>query len=227
MNKILKSLLILSLSLHITPLKGEEEIVHSVNFPEGNAAWSVAFENTAANTTKSPAGSTPAIREIKKLDAVRTGNLRRDTVFWNKGGNTEYWILTTPSLAIFETEPNGPIRSMKGSYLGFRQLDNSTFSWVSKGTYKGMKPFKGEKCRFYETQIEIAEGENQTVYAWINDATLKPMAWSNGQLTATFSFDLPLPKEPLVLPARFTAELERALAFEAPPKKVGKQRTLR
>jgi len=110
---------------------------------------------------------------------------------------------------------------MKRSYLSGHMSDESDFSFVSASTFVGKHAFHGKTCRCYEHKVEIAEGEKQTIRAWIDDKTSRPVGWSDGVETSLYSFDLPVPKEPLVLPPEFEKEVARYRAYYAPPRRAG------
>lgn len=228
MNRLLCVLLVFSFAgTGLNPANAAEEIVHSVKFPQGDAAWSISFQ-TASSTgnaesptpAASPSGSPPP-RQVKKIDIVRKGQLRRDTLSWSDGSFTEYWWPEKSHLVLLQDEVGGRIRATKVGTMGDQRFDAVTFAWVGKMTFKGMKPFDGKPCRYYEIEVPVIDDEKETLHAWIDGESLKPVAWSKGGYTAIFSFGLPLPAEPLVMPEKFRKELSRIGAFFAPSKKYG------
>lgn len=202
-----------------------EKIVHTLKFPQGDAAWTVTFTAdpkslpTAPAKTGSPA---PSFRWIKKVDIVRMGNLRRDKITWSIGPATECWWSQKPPLMLFQDAPDGSVHVRKAGNVGKRRYDASLFEWVNPTTFVGIKTFMGKECRCYETEVSI-EGDKMRLRAWIDNETSRPVAHSAGDSNTLFSFDVPFPAEPLVLPAKFEQELTRVAAFLLPPKKPGER----
>lgn len=218
MNKT--ALLILTfVTVGVNSIRAAEEIVHTVNFPKGDAAWTVDFKVEKAAPTPKP---TPAItekspppppRQKKKVEIVRQGNLRHDIVTWSDGSTTEFWWIQKAGLIVYQDVPDGRINILKTGNLPDQLNDGSLFTWVNAGTFVDKRQFQGKKCRYYETEITLPTLEKLTLRAWIDNETQKPAAWSNSGILSLFTFDNPLPAEPLVLPDKFQKVAERILSF--------------
>jgi len=198
-----------------------DEIVHTMNFPKGDAAWAITLNLISKPVPKGktePSRDGGIYRQIKKIDFVRKGNLRRDTILWSDGSVTEHWWPGDGGLALVQDDPKGVVTAAKTIHMEDQRYDASSFAWVGKSTYMGMQPLNGKKCRYYRVEVPIIDEEKEFVYAWIDNETSRPVAWSKGGHTALFTFDLPIPVEPLVIPENFNKEFKRINAFFAPPK---------
>jgi len=208
-------------------MRAAEEIVHTVDFPKGDAAWTVDFkvEKNAATPKPSPSitenSSPPPPRQRKKVEIVRQGNLRNDIVTWSDGSTTDYWWSGKSGFILYQDAPDGRINILKTGNLPDQCYDSSLFTWVSAGAFVDMRHFQGKKCRYYETEIILPSEEILTLRAWIDNETQKPTAWSDSGILSLFTFERPMPLEPLVLPDRFQIVMERVLSFSFFQKKSG------
>lgn len=215
MNKMLFGFfVVIVLGLDVASANAPAEISHSVDFPKGDAAWSVKFERISSKKTSSRARSNT---RIAKTEIVRMGDLRRDTVILSDGTQAEYWWTQEPPF-VFQEEANKRVSIKKPGAMGDQRLDASIFEWVDEKTFVKMESYKGRKCRFYKMEVPLIDDEKQTFRAWIDEETLRPLAWSNGDIVAVFSFHTSLPSEPLILPAEFQKEIDRLGAFFGPAK---------
>lgn len=215
MNKLtICAVLILALP---TALLAADEIIHSNGFPKGDAEWTVTSKKIHSDADA--AGSVNP-KQIARIDVVRKGKLRRDSIVWNDGGRTEYWWSLDPLVVVFDGGRDGSIRAMKPGLMGDRRFDESLFSWASAGTYVGQKNLLGKTCLFYETKVETIDGEPEPRQIWLEKETRLPVAWSDGIYLMVFSF-APMPSTigPLVVPQKYLAELQRYAAYVAPPKR--------
>lgn len=197
----------------------EEPIVHTVDFPKGDAAWGVLFQvDPAAATPKSAPGlpdaeAVPLPRQRKKMDIVRQGQLRHDLVTWSNSSVTEYWWSDKAGFVVYQDLPDGRINTLKTGNLQDQRYDNSLFDWVKAGTFMDLRTFHGKKCRYYETEIILPDEEKQTLRAWIDNESQKPVAWTNSGILSIFSFDVPMPVQPLVMPEKFQKAIDRLMAY--------------
>jgi|GEM_PF-1623253 len=202
-----------------------------IKFPQGDAAWSVTFEEPpgkedSSSTKKttlasgSEATKTPAPTKEKQkrvpvhVDIVRMGNLRRDRIMWSDQSVTEEWWTINPSFVVFQDAPDGPVLISRSGNMGDHRYDDSIFDWVNETTFKGIQSYRTKKCRYYEMRfIDPITQEIEKRYAWINDETSRPVAWSDGGMHVVFSYDATLPKEPLVLPEKFQEKIKHIMSF--------------
>ncbi len=206
-------------------LRAAEEIVHTVLFPKGDAAWTVAFqaEKSAATPRPTPsipaASPTPPPRLKQKIDIVRQGSLRHDIVHWSNGGSTELWWTEQTGFVLYQNTPYERVNILKTGNLKDERFDESLFTWVAAGTFVDMVSFQGAKCRHYKTEIASPSGEKQEYRIWIDNETQKPKAWSDSRMLVSFTFDNPMPAEPLILPEKFQKAIERVQSFSVFSKK--------
>lgn len=219
MNKIFFGFLTVAvLGLEGKPANAAAEISHAVDFPKGDAAWSVKLENGRTSSKKMSRAAASESRTMKNVEIVRISSLRRDTVLWSDGSTTEYWWPQNPPVVLFQEKTNGRMNIKKAGNMGEQRFDESNFEWVDGKTFVKMGSYKGRKCRFYKMEVPFIDDEKQTFRAWIDEETLRPLAWSNGDIVAVFSFHTSLPSEPLILPAEFQKEIDRLGAFFGPAK---------
>jgi len=220
----------LLLALAAAPLSAQTSSnTAPVKFPAGNASWTVEVEELSddeAKPKKQPAPGQPPAGEANKVRRVqvdRQDKYRRDTVFWTKGGSTEYWWLTGSNMVFFQTTSGGPIRIIRAPLLGMRQMDESIFSWVSLKNYRGQKDLKGKPYDFYEEK-QTEEGSDgstitQTVRAWVDPETRRPVAWSDGNYRLNFEFADEGATPPLRVPPAFRQRIDYYEAYARKPTK--------
>lgn len=213
--KTLPFLLLLCCGL-AAPLRAENTRppVHTVEFPQGDAVWSVTVEPSGEKGPRRKASTEP---RQEKIDIVRQGALRRDTVTWPGGKTTEVWWLAEPPVAIAESERNGAINVVSAAELLPLRLDAKAFAWIGDTTFQGNKRFKGRRCQCYETKEEALPG--QRIRAWIDAKTRQPVAIDNGIGLFIFQLHPTETPEALTLPARFQKALARYQSFRAPSQK--------
>lgn len=214
LNKKIPLLLLLA----TVPLFAQEPVTHTVNFPAGDAAWTVRIQPLQKSAT-APDGS--PVREAELVEVVRKGNLRRDTLQWNDGSTSQYWWNLSPAAVMFRAKPSEPIFSIRPGQLGTRRFDESNFSWVGPKTFQKMEVVGGRPLRIYRIKIEHDENV-QTFTAGIDEETGLPATWSDEKAVATFKFGEP-PSTPLVMPEEYQSEFQRVLQNLAPVKPAGKR----
>lgn len=194
---------------------------HKVDFPKGNASWSLQLEKIGDEGKPEDASRNGQVG-IQRIDIVRVGGLRRDVVLWEGGGTTEYWWVEDPPLVLFQAAKNGPVQGMKSGQMQDRLFDASTFAWINGSSFKGVETLKGRKCLHYQTEITGEYDFVQKLHAWIDEKTFRPLMWQNGQTRVIFTFDDSVPSGPLSMPEKFKKELQAYQEYYSPPKKLGK-----
>ncbi len=196
-------------------------IIHTVLFPEGDAAWSVQFElesaprveeggsKEAMERREGPEGS----QRMKRVDIVRQGGLRRDIVHYSSGTPVQYWWTEDPPFVAYEDVQNGRVRVLKHGNLHSHRFDQELFQWVGERTFIDVRAFGKIQCRYYEKEIVLMTEEKALLRAWIDNETSRPVAWTDTAVYSLFTFDLPMPEERLVLPASFRQEIDRIGRF--------------
>ena len=221
MNKLFRIWVVLMMfALGLAGRAGAQEISHQVNFPSGDAAWSVSFETGEDYGQDSAPKPKPNARQMSKIDIVRMGDLRHDILTWSDGNTTEYWWEPKLQVVLLQDNNDTRVHAAKAGNMDASRFDDSLFTWVSASTFKGLKPFHGTLCRTYGMDITTLMGEVIHLRAWIDNKTGRPLAWSNSGIINVFSFDQPLPQTPLVLPPNFQATLTQVRAFMNVPKPV-------
>ena len=221
MNKPVVILVSMLLALFCLGSRGlaQEQVVHTVHFPQGDAAWSVSFElDDLPGHLPLPKVKTSE-RQRTKIDVVRKGNLRHDLVTWSDGTTTEYWWSGNPAFVLHQEGNDGRIIVDKTGNMNDSRMDETFFTWISPEHYVGLENFKDKRCRYYEMTFELPSGDKATRRGWIENKTSIPVGWSETGILSIFSFDAPLPSDPLVMPSNFKTALDRMQSFFVFPKR--------
>jgi len=72
-----------------------------------------------------------------------------------------------------------------------------------------MQSFRGTKCRYYRMVVTHPDGGKETWQCWVDNDTARPVAVSKGTGLVIFTFDLPIPDGPLVLPSKLESLFQR------------------
>ena len=187
-----------------------------VEFPSGDAAWTVNFSPSAANA-ESGAASTKQQKQPSKIEVTQINKVRRIQITWNDGTTTEQWAL--PPLPVnFEEDPrNGSIDpnlvdSPSEGYIKFvLPCDASAFHWVTPSARQEKDPigYQGIQCFHYLGHDSPAPGAKpQSRETWIDSNTLRPVALDTGTSLAVFTFAPKAPIGPLVIPAKFKKAID-------------------
>lgn len=196
-----------------------EPIVHTVVFPTGNAIWSLSFVPPSIAPPPSPqeAAEGKGPLRVKKIDIVRVGPLRHDTLSWSDGTFTHRWWLLPRSLVAFQPTAQSPVIVWKSDKLDDQRYDNTSFAWVGEKTFSKIVSLAGKKCRYYETEVPIENfEETRPLQAWIEDATGVPVAFGNTGEIGMIQFGNAETLAPLTMPNNFKAKLDSVEAFYKP-----------
>jgi hypothetical protein len=196
-----------------------EAIDHTVNFPSGDATWTVSLEKSKKGPDRQ--ASAPPVREIKTVEIVRIGNIRRDVVHWSIGGTTEYWWMAKPAVVLFQAKPDEPVRTIPPELLTTIRYDQTLFQWVGATTFVNEATVKGRKARSYQREVSIEDGKMLQT-AVIDSETGLPIEWSDGKNIAQFSFDAKLPENRLEMPSQFQTALKELEGYYTPPKRISR-----
>lgn len=216
-----KRLLPLCLLLSLSPLTRLVS-AEPVRFPTGNQSWTVDVRYT----TPAPAQPAPAESDPQKSPAVPPrptrfectsyGGTEHYRITWSNRQTTDVWKQQGIALA---TDPaSGKIGLSNDTLVSglINSLDASLFSWISgTGTET---TFEKRKALFYEKAARSGSpGESLDTdawrrrQAWIDQETLLPLAYDNGQATFLFSYES-APPGPLSMPADFARLHARILS---------------
>jgi hypothetical protein len=170
----------------------------SVQFPTGNAAWTVDI------TQHYP--SIGSKRKPQKVDVTQVDNVKKISITWTDGQTTEEWSL--PNLPVlFKEYPNGGVFSVSTASDEVKEdranipSDAPDFSWISPQSLQEKDPisYQGKSCFHYK---------KSTKEAWIDETTLLPVAIENGNTLCVFTFQDKPPLGPLVPSQKVADEIK-------------------
>lgn len=199
----------------VWPQATPESMVHKIDFPKGNARWTITFEIIDAELAKAAELQSKKYPQQKKIEIVRVANLRHDVVTWSNSNNSELWWVQNPPL-VFQDDPDGKVSAREYGIMKAYRFDESNFEWIGAAVFKGILDFKDKKCRYYEKEITLDNDEKAVLKAWIDAETLKPYAWTDGARAAIYTFSATIPGE-LALPEKYQREVKRLQSFFGPP----------
>ena len=209
-----------------------------VQFPEGNTRWTIdiTYPESAARGIELP--------ENRMVRAVvtRRGDIRRDQIWWSKSAVTEVWVSISARLRVFENPENGgvyviPFNDSVMTLFVPREFDDDLFDWVTPNLFVGNEKFEGRNCKVYAGTISkvlrFPGMDKKTVTMpplphklWIDAETSLPVALDTGIAFHRFQFEKAT-DEPLVVPDKLQAELERYIRDLAPSKRIERLRLRR
>ncbi len=201
-----------------------------VNFPNGDAAWTMEMTSRARTIADLGATTEPSpSAKQSKIEVIRTGNLARYRITSPNKQITEYWL--TENYGFFEDAASHTIHIDRNRSAGVRfdRQDGSRFGWIKPYHLVGPENYLGKPCLHYNSemvpdkQAGPAAASPQApgnLQAWIDKTTLLPVAYDDGQALYVYTFQAP-PAAPLTLPDRCKQKLsnfEKALAM---PSRIG------
>ncbi|MFA7344111.1 MAG: hypothetical protein WC003_07385 [Terrimicrobiaceae bacterium] len=174
-----------------------------VKFPDGPAAWTVKV----GPLPSSGAASSPTVSanrtDIVKIEVVQDDEKRRSVVTWSNGKSRETWSIPRLNLTLAE-DPSGTAFFSQDHSI---PLGPSDFAWLKPGFLQKATPvdYAGRKCFHYRGAVDImlgtdgAPGPGQNPEsdgilrsvkreAWIDSATLLPVALDDGVVLGVFTF---------------------------------------
>lgn len=217
MNKFLAAttVIVLAASAATAPAQTQEPN-YRAEFPKGDAAWSVVFTKE-----KKPDEASQKAPSLKSMEIVRQGDLRRDTVIWTDGEKSEHWWSTAGNEVFFENRGDTVVRTMKASQRSDARYDETFFSWVGRKTFVDERTLDGRKYWYFEAKSRSdTNDENETLAAWVNPETARPVAWSDSTRVVYFEFKTLEPGFKLIPPAQFMEVIARYNAYRTPPTRV-------
>lgn len=195
-----------------------------VQFPEGNAAWTVdiTYPKSSAAPTPEPrdGANTAAPRKVKRVEIAQFADQKKLRITWTDDSTTEQW--TIPNLpVVFKEYPNGVVfpvgtGSMEHKYGESSMPANaSAFGWVTPACLKEKDPVKyqAQLCYHYVGtanlpatprghSLEDVGPEAVKREAWIDSKTLLPVGLDTETSHCIFTFHQP-PTGPLDMPLKF------------------------
>jgi hypothetical protein len=218
-----------------TPLSGRAQEA-PVQFPTGDASWSVLVQYHSKGTSMSPASApapgppgSPAIAQpggrssspaVRKIDVTATGNLCRSVATYSDGKTAEIWWLKSPQWVLFDRRDSAGVGVLTNPMMMANlRPDAALFDWVNSRSFIKRSSYRGKDCDQYEAEFPPANhppGVNPPAvphHAWVESQTGLPIALDDGVALYLFTFNPP-PTVPLTMPPRFSqklAELQDAL----------------
>jgi len=183
-----------------------------VQFPTGNAAWTVdiTYPNDQVPTATGRNSQRP-----KRIEVTQSDKARRTRITLLDGQTMEEW--TIPNMfVVFKEYPNGGVFPVENNNVEF-QIENSSmprdisaFSWVTPASLQEKTPvsFRGQMCYHYAgTSKPLSHGGSTDLKreAWIDSKSLLPIALKTESTVCVFTF-LPL-STPVEMPPKFQKEV--------------------
>jgi hypothetical protein len=172
-----------------------------VQFPQGVAAWTVTISHDGSKgvAPTTPTSSPGEGVTIDKIDVEQGEKIRCSTLSFSNGDKRASWDIPGTIVIITEDTHGNPYVTYPSLFFKIPYLP-SEFDWVSSSLLQETKPisYNGKECFHYK-------GKNEE--AWIDSKTLLPVALSNGNDLATYTFLAP-PVNPPVLPPKFKQKLD-------------------
>ena len=206
-----------------------------VQFPTGDAAWTVDLTYRDPKDPSKPADPAVTGLQIKKIDATQVGDYRRSVYTWSNGGITESWKLIKANVYAVENIHNGsiyviPMYDNHNAEEMVVNIDEATFDWVDADYFKDASNYNGKPSLHYQGMISpgssvVTENEQSVLIpkakvlyqAWIDKKTLLPLAFDDSSRLAVITFQAP-PTAPLVPPQRFEDRIKRYFLAVTLPK---------
>jgi hypothetical protein len=223
--------LILFIGFNLPPLPAAAGGV--VTFPAGNTACSVKVTlhknpplPPASDETPDPSKN-PAIPE--KVNIFRSNMLLLINVTKMNKETIMAWCPGVLNLTIFKDSQNPRLNSTQGNYLFpsvfYLDRNHLWYSWADPESLKEAKvKMGGASCNRYQKTVRtpspapgFPEG-TATYQLWVNDSSLLPVAFDDGEALYELEFKPP-PAEPPVIPAEVQNEIKRYEVLLAPPRR--------
>lgn len=152
-----------------------------------------------------PQPQTPALAaapsdppNLKELDSVQKGGLRRDKLYFVDNTSTEEWRTNNLRFFLHSSEPEHVILFL-ASPEGYQDTpDFNELEWVNANSFQGLQTLQGKSCYFYKLADQSA---------WIDKATSLPVYFESKWMQVTYFYKSP-PNQPLQLPEIFQKKLK-------------------
>jgi hypothetical protein len=194
-----------------------------VEFPAGNAAWTVeiGYRNSPA-ASANPDSYAP--RKALKVEVTQAEGVRRMLIKWSDGKVSERWAIANLPV-VFEQDPRDlkvvvPVQAGSlGNQITEFEIPSgaSSFAWLKPQLLANEKPMKyrDKDCLHYVGTIAApaVSGEKAPppvrAEAWIDSKTLLPVALDSELALCVFTFHERPPAVPLVIPPVFKQRIAR------------------
>jgi len=200
-----------------------------LQFPSGNAAWTVTLTYPDAKATVAPSPQSggkpaphpPVVKKAQKVEVTQVDSFKRIRIIWTDKQITERW--TVPNLpVVFEEYSNGAVFPLQASQMEMKMddlnmpHDASAFAWITPSSLQSLTPvsYKGRECFYYRgaasspSSIMPSTPRAQTIReAWIDSKTLLPVALNTGVSFCVFTFQDTPAAGSLVPPQKFLDQI--------------------
>jgi len=165
---------------------------------KGNIMFTTVFTYKTAGSHPEVFGRVPTDPDIKEIDTVVSGTLRKDRQLFADGTNTEIWRSGPYRLIVYSSDPSYILAAIP-SPNGFEDAtDFKELDWINGQAFQGEQVYQGKKCFFYKAGTQSA---------WIDESSLLPLYFESDIVQATYSCT-PFENGPLQLPDKFEKRLQ-------------------
>lgn len=205
-----------------------------IQFPTGSAAWTVDI--VPHPDGRPPAALTPAGPDfdIKSIGITQIDGIIRSSILWGNGKTSVRWSFGQNGMMILTETYNGEPTLLAGQDIQFGGqftvgFDASCFSWLKPNLLTGKVSFLKKKCLHYEGTIMVHRSESTAygvtsgsevpyfVEAWIEEETLLPVAFYDGNRLGVYTFHAP-PTGGFNLPPAIKKAIDHYVAASQPLK---------
>ncbi len=189
-----------------------------VKFPNGPAAWTIEASPSPDSNKKKTSPSSPVATTVKttpavtivKVEVMQDTDKNHSVMQLSNNKTREMWSLTGLDQTLTE-DPNGTI------FFSHEPIpfSPSAFDWIKPGHLREKEPiqYHDKKCFHYLANVPVLSPFGEPlgtikIEAWIDSATLMPVALDDGSELGIFNFQQSPPAEPLTIPAKFNRALE-------------------
>ena len=203
-----------------------------IQFPAGAAAWTVDI--VPYSTGRPPAALTPTGPDfdIQRIDITQIDGITRSNILWGNGKTSVRWSFGQNGMMILTETYNGEPTLLAGADIRFGGqftvgFDASCFTWLKPDLLTGKVLFQKKKCLHYEGTIMVHRSESVAygttngsevpyhVEAWIEEETLLPVAFYDGNKLGVYTFREP-PTGSFNLPPAIKKAIDHYVAASRP-----------
>lgn len=197
-----------------------------VRFPSEDASWKVEVTYS---------GPPEEVDAIRRAAVTQSGRIIRTEIEQMNGEKSETWAINDPPFSALRSATDDVllVASSDSELSGdlIRSFGVELFQWIRDDLMVNEVSLQGKQCLLYESKpaadqagphMDAETGKPVPVEvpahlrAWVDKATLLPVAYERGNMKAVFTFS-PGPVQVLTLPASIRKELERQERLNSPP----------
>jgi hypothetical protein len=206
-----------------------------VQFPTGNAQWTIDVTYKASSTPAPTAGATPkptpaASGRIRRIEVTQSDTMERTVTTLDTGKKSESWFQIPLGVLVSTNTPDGsPVCFSGKDRLRIMALatgfEPTAFQWLDRDHFVNFVAYKGQKCLHYKKDVQLSKSQRAYVggvsgvfEAWVDQEKRLPIALSNEKMTGIYTFAKDPPTEALTMPQPIADELR---AYTTPPRMPG------